>query len=542
MVERTMTSALRILMVAAENDGLPGAKVGGIGDVVRDVPPALAALPSPTCHVSVVVPSYGCLHKNAGSKLLDDYAFPFAGSWTRAELYQVPGRKLVTGVTHFVLHHSSFEYLDPITRKPRIYCDDPPEAPFATDATKFACFCAAVAQGILVKSFGNVNRLHLHDWHAAFLLILRSFDKMFDRLNTLRTVYTIHNLALQGIRPLRGHPSSLQEWYPQLKLQPNEEAQVTDPEYANCVNPMAVGIRLSDAVHVVSPGYKEEILYPSVPKRGDTECVLYGGEGLECDLQKSQSENRLFGILNGCDYDDRKMPPRDLSAYQELLSLLYRTVSNWATEAPIPAHDLALKRIRDLQRAANRRPDALVTCVTRVVSQKVRLMQIPIGEPALGKILQGLGESAVILLLGTGDKNLEQFMLELSSEFPHFLFLNGFDNACAGALYANGDLFLMPSSFEPCGISQMLAMRDGQPCIVHHVGGLKNTVADGKTGFSFSGADPNSQAANFIEKVSSALGLLRGNSVHYRAIRDAAFQERFLWSDSVQQYVEQLYR
>ena len=536
-----MIPELRILMVAAESDGLPGGKVGGIGDVVRDVPPALAALPSPACHVSIVVPSYGFLHKHAGSKLLHDYEFLFAGSRKRVELYQVPGRKLVTGVTYFVLHHSSFEYLDPVTRKPRIYCDDPPEAPFATDATKFACFCAAVAQGLLMKSFGDINRLHLHDWHAAFLLILRSFDKIFDQLNTLRTVYTIHNLALQGIRPLGGHPSSLQEWYPQLRLRPHEEVQVADPDYANCINPMAAGIRLSDAVHVVSPGYKEEILSPSIPKRGDPDCVRYGGEGLEHDLQKAESENRLFGILNGCDYDDRKMPPRDLSAYKELLSLLDRTVSAWATEAHTPAHDLALKRIRDLQRA-NRRPDALVTCVTRIVSQKVRLMQIPTSEPALRKILQGLGERGVIFLLGTGDKKLEQFMFELASQFPHFLFLNGFDNSCAEALYANGDLFLMPSSFEPCGISQMLAMRDGQPCIVHHVGGLKNTVADGKTGFSFSGADLNSQATNFVERVSSSLGLLHSDPVRYMAVRDAAFQERFLWSDSVRQYVEQLYR
>src|SRR5665647_2409815 len=98
-----MTPELRVLMVAAENDGLPGGKVGGIGDVVRDAPPALAALPSPTCHVSIVVPSYGFLHEQAGSQLLVSYEFPFAGSSERVELYQVPGKKPLPGVTHLVL-------------------------------------------------------------------------------------------------------------------------------------------------------------------------------------------------------------------------------------------------------------------------------------------------------------------------------------------------------------------------------------------------------------------------------------------------------
>lgn len=536
-----METELRVLMVAAENDGLPDGKVGGIGDVVRDVPPALAAVQSPTCHVGIVVPSYGFLHKQTGSKLLACYEFSFAGSSETIELHEVPGKRALPRVTQFVLHHSSFEYLDPVSHKPRIYCDDPPEAPFATDATKFARFCAAVAQGIEKKLFGDINCLHLHDWHAAFLLILRQFDKNFPQLKALRTVYTIHNLALQGVRPLRGHPSSLESWYPQLLLQPPGEAQVRDPGYAACVNPMAVGIRLSDAVHAVSPGYRGEILHPSDPRRGDPDCVSYGGEGLELDLGRADREGRLFGILNGCDYDDRKMAPRDLPAYLDLLNLLHRTVSTWAAKAGTPAHYLALNRLAALRLGPVGRPGAVVTCVTRVVAQKVRLMQMSARPSALERVLRGLGETDVLLLLGTGDKALEQFMLDLSYRFSRFVFLNGFDNACAGALYANGDLFLMPSSFEPCGISQMLAMRDGQPCVVHGVGGLKDTVADGRTGFSFSGASLDIQANGFVDAVFRALCLLRCDVARYDAIRDAAFRERFLWSNSIRQYVEQLY-
>ena len=540
-----MADSLDLLMVASENDGIrtpkgQEAKVGGIGDVVRDVPPALAALPQPDCRITIVTPSYGFLEKIEGAELIDCFDFPFAGSREGILLFEVPGRKPHPKVRHLLLHHSRFECRHPVSNKLNIYCDDPPQSPFATDASKFACFCAAVAEGLKRKAFGEVNRLHLHDWHAAFLLILRLLDEDYADLQELRTIYTIHNLALQGIRPLRDDASSLLAWYPHLSLKGHEQ-ELQDPEYHDCVNPMAVGIRLADAVHVVSPGYKSEILMPSIPGRGNPDAIRFGGEGLEGDLVAANQTRRLFGILNGCDYDNRKMPQRDLKTYQELMRLMLGTVSRWASKPSDHVHDLALGRIGSLHDAVTR-PDVILTCVTRVVNQKVRLMHIPEGKSALEQILEGMPDKSLLILLGTGDRNLEQFLYRMSQRFPNFIFLNGYDEACARALYANGDLFLMPSSFEPCGISQMLAMRDGQPCIVHKVGGLKDTVVDEKTGFVFSGEHPNVQAANFVQTVFRAVNMMLTVPEKYQEIRRAAFQERFSWSDSVQKYVRYLYR
>ncbi len=136
--------------------------------------------------------------------------------------------------------------------------------------------------------------IHLHDWHAALLLVLRRYHPAYQRLQQIHCAYTIHNLALQGIRPLLGHASSLAAWYPGLAY---ESAVLADPRWSNCINLMAVGIRLADAVHAVSPSYAEEILRPSAV----TAHGYYVGEGLEIDLRKTQAEGRVFGILDGCE-------------------------------------------------------------------------------------------------------------------------------------------------------------------------------------------------------------------------------------------------
>jgi starch synthase len=162
-------------------------------------------------------------------------------------------------------------------------------------------------------------------------------------------------------------------------------------------------------------------------------------------------------------------------------------------------------------------------------------------ETALEEILRGLGDQGVYILLGTGNRTHERFLLDLSYRFSNFAFLKGYSDACATALYRNGDLFLMPSSFEPCGIGQMLAMREGQPCVVHEIGGLKDTVRNGVNGFSFAGYTPADQADNFVKTVHQAVQLLLTNPDQFERIRRAAFAARFLWSDSVRLYRELLY-
>ena len=177
-----------ILMVAAENDALPNAKVGGVGDVVRDLPRALAQLGA---RVHVVIPSYGFLHESASG---EEIRFPvmFGGDVEQVKLYcwsQTGGGD--GAVTQWVMEHPGF-YPCGVGQ---VYCNDGNDRPFASDAGKYALFCAAVGQAILNGCFGELNILHLHDWHAAVLAVLRAYDPHYARLKALHTVYSIHTIS-----------------------------------------------------------------------------------------------------------------------------------------------------------------------------------------------------------------------------------------------------------------------------------------------------------------------------------------------------------
>lgn len=534
-----MAGSPNILMVAAENDALVGGKVGGVGDVVRDVPYALAELPEYDGVVSVVCPSYGFLHEGATASL-GTVDFSFAGQTLTAELFEVPGTRPRDGVRQLVLHHSAFESLDSVSGRKLIYVDDGADTPFASDATKFACFNAAIAQAVLQGIFGDIDIVHLHDWHAGFYLMLREFDPALNALHETRTVFTIHNLALQGIRPLRGFDSSLETWFPELNY---ELATVQDPDYLDCVNPMAIGVRLADKVHVVSPGYVSEICQPSRPQRNDPLCVFLGGEGLEGDLQNARDQGRLVGILNGCEYSASSVaiPPRGQESWQKLLRGLVTEVGGWYQRSQSLPLKLTLSRLTEWLESNSPRPNVVMTSVTRVVDQKVRLMRTPEDSPPLDRILAESADDTVYLLAGNGDAGYEAFLHELACRYPKFVFLNGYSQSGADLLYAVGDLFLMPSAFEPCGISQMLAMRDGQPCVVHSIGGLKDTVDDSQTGFAFTGNSPESLGDGFVEATQRAIKLKRTSPAEFHKIQTAAFGKRFLWSDSVRRYLTELY-
>lgn len=537
--EESVAGPPNILMVAAENDALAGGKVGGVGDVVRDVPYALAALPEYQGVVSVICPSYGFLHEEATASR-GTVEFSFGGERLTAELFEVPGKRPRDGVRQLVLHHAAFETIDSVSGRRLIYVDDGADQPFASDATKFACFSAAVAQGVLQGIFGDIDIVHLHDWHAGFYLMLREFDPAFDELRSTRTVFTIHNLALQGIRPLDGYASSLKSWFPDLSF---NLSTVQDPEYLDCVNPMAVGVRLADKVHVVSPGYVPEICQPSRPRRNDRLCVFFGGEGLEGDLQNARDQGRLVGILNGCEYatSSSLLPVRDQESWQKLLRGLITEVDVWYQRSQSFPLWLSLRRLTEWLETNRPRPNVVMTSVTRVVDQKVRLMKTPEDAPPLDRILAESADDAVYLLAGNGDPGYEAFLHDLARRYPNFVFLNGYSQSGAELLYAVGDLFLMPSAFEPCGISQMLAMRDGQPCVVHSIGGLKDTVRDGETGFAFTGDSPASLGDGFVEATRRAVALKRSSPAGFQRIQTAAFNERFLWSDSVRSYLAELY-
>jgi starch synthase len=189
-------------------------------------------------------------------------------------------------------------------------------------------------------------------------------------------------------------------------------------------------------------------------------------------------------------------------------------------------------------------PSILLTSVSRVVDQKVLLLREAgsSGKSGLHSILEALGEKGCYILLGNGDREYEKFLTETSSRHDNFLFINGYSDECADALYAGGDLFLMPSSFEPCGLSQMIAMRHGQPCLVHAVGGLKDTVQDGHNGFAFKGDSLQSQVDNLVKSVSEAVAIKENKPAEWHKICEKAAATRFRWKDSAAQYIAKLYR
>ena len=252
---------MNIVMVAAENDALPGGKVGGLGDVVRDLPLALADIGH---QVTVVSPGYGKFADNDRSTFKQTINVPFADGIEPVELFAVVSPNYPHKcVNHWVLEHPLFS----AAGKGVIYCNDD-RGPFATDAHKFALFSAAVCELIKQQILTPVDILHCHDWHTANIFILREYSPRYACLKSLATVYSIHNLSIQGVRPFSGDESSLTSWFSDLNY---NSAAICDSVHTDCVNFMRASIALADKVNTVSPNYAKEILEPSCWQVGRVE-------------------------------------------------------------------------------------------------------------------------------------------------------------------------------------------------------------------------------------------------------------------------------
>ena len=518
---------MKILMLASENDALPGGKVGGVADVIRDIVPALATLGH---SIRVVTPSYGLFHKAANSLLLFEQQLVFGGRIETLRWYRVPAKEPAQGVELLVVDHPLFA----VAGKGVIYCDDPPDNPFAHDASRFSLLCAACGQALVQGLLEQPELLHLHDWHAAALALLRRYHPAYASLKSLPAVFTVHNLALQGIRPWQGDLSSLFAWFPELRGQ--DFTEIADPRFPQCLNLMRAGINLCERVHLVSPTYATEVVKPSNHSIG-----FFGGEGLEQDMLNAQSRGRLAGILNGCVYPPEPSPRLE---HRQLLAILSRELSKQIRRKHTggePAR-LALRLLDRWKRRVDF-PGFLLTFVGRLTTQKVLILchPMPDGRIALEQLLDDLGDRDIFILLGSGDRKIESMFEEIMLRNRNFLFLRGYSETISDALYRAGDLFLMPSSFEPCGISQMLAMRSGQPCLVHAVGGLCDTVSDGKNGFHFGGKSLESQVEAMLVRLKQARELL-GDVQSAQRFREATSAARFSWAEASARYVEKLYR
>jgi len=524
-----------IVIVAAENGALDGAKVGGMADVIKEIPRPLF---DRGLDVTVITPSHGFLQNRHDAVPVSASKFHFAGEQHEANVYELidnaaagekPHPQATTGPRQLILHHALLAADTPGD----LYVSDPPDRPFARDASRFACFCAATAAFLENDINQAIDILHLHDWHTGFLSILRRSGQ-FPGLASIRSVFTIHNLAYQGIRPISDDESSFLAWYPDIE--PNRET-IGDPRWPWCVNPMAAAIRLSDAVHVVSSSYAEDIQHPDKPEVG----VGTGGCGLEKLLADANAENRLSGILNGCHYDATDESGSTRIGWQSLNTMLSTALMSSETNAVIRHPGRALKILEQIPDSG---PAPIVTSVGRLTDQKVGLLMEPVAEDtlAIDAVLDGLGTEGLLIMLGSGDPETEQLLTEVAERHDNFLLLLGFSEPIADAMYRSGDLFLMPSTFEPCGISQMLAMRAGQPCLVNSVGGLKDTIKPGVNGFAFTADTRAAQAQALVTCARSCFSRYSSDSYpNWKRFSISASQARFLWRDTVNEYLRRLY-
>ncbi len=258
-------------------------------------------------------------------------------------------------------------------------------------------------------------------------------------------------------------------------------------------------------------------------------------------MQIAKRHGKLVGILNGCEYPAMNIQETTLPDY---LVLVEAELLKWMSKQAVvqSSHYIAHQRLRAWSKSSWQGP--LITSVGRLTDQKALLLRQPFANALVLDELAKLAaaNSGRIIILGSGDKYLESVFTQVMARNENLLYLSGYGQDIGDMLYHLGDLFLMPSSFEPCGISQMLAMRAGQPCLVHQVGGLADTVKDLENGFSFSGEDLAEQVSQLLEKFNFAINMYADNQTQYQQLASNAAAARYTWLQAAHEYIDQLYQ
>ncbi|MFO7573395.1 MAG: glycogen/starch synthase [Gaiellaceae bacterium] len=433
---------MRILFATAEL--APVASVGGLAHAAAGLVRELRAQGT---EVEVALPDYGGVELADGESLELDVP-----PWAQPAVARRGVHALVGPLTLVSV---------PGSERPHPYVDESGSGWLDNDA-RFLAFSAAVAA--LTRASGP-DVLHVNDWHTAAALAWTTGETP--------GVLSVHNLAYQGQTGL--------EWAERLGSRAAAFAR------EGVCNPLAGGIALAEAIVVVSPTYREEVLRPET------------GAGLDALLRERQ--DALVGIRNGIDVE------------------IWDPANDPRLPASFDADDLsgkALARAALLERLSlpdTHRPVAVA--VTRLARQKGFDLLLPL----LGE-LDGVGLQVAIL--GAGDAWLAQALREAALAHPASVaFVEGYDEELSHLLFAGGDLLLMPSRFEPCGLAQMQAMRYGTLPVVTDVGGLRDTVVDldedpvNGTGWRASSAD----TGPFAEALVRALRAWRDPSVRAAAQR-----------------------
>ncbi|MDE3117892.1 MAG: glycogen synthase GlgA [Nitrospirota bacterium] len=475
---------LKILFVSPE--AAPFAKTGGLADVAGALPCALAKLGH---QVRLVIPRYGSI---------DGAAYGFK-EWLRLEVPS-PSGAIPAVIERGVFSEEKVPVLalrhDPFFARAALYGEAGRDYP--DNLERFTFLCRAVMELLprLAQDGWMPDVLHAHDWQSALCMVYpRTLYAPVPEANRLGTVFTIHNIGYQGHFPEADYPKT------GLGMDLFTPAGL---EFYKKLNLMKGGLLFADRLTTVSPTYSREIQTPEF------------GFGLEGVVR--ERADRLVGIVNGIDTDawdpetDHYLPSR-----YSLAKIAGKSVCKMALqqEMHLPVRNVPL-----------------LVVISRLSDQK--------GLDLVADIVPALmTEELQLVLLGSGDPDLEARFRSLHEQWPQKFGLRiGFDDGLAHRIQAGGDLFLMPSRYEPCGLSQLYSLRYGTIPIVRQTGGLADTVAaygssEMATGFAFKEAS----AAALLSTIRAALAVY-AHPKRWAALMQAGMKTDVSWAKSARAYAD----
>ena len=476
---------MKILFAAAEV--APFSKAGGLSDVVGSLPKWLEK----DAEIAIFTPLHGCIDVNKwGIKELENSEMwlGFGNMQHKFRLFmtKLPGTKINVFFVHNDWYFTCFKEVYPKWLDPRY------------EHERYIAFSLATLEYAKQLNF-RADIIHSNDWHTAMIPLYIKANYKFDEFwSKTKNVFEIHNLAYQGV------------WFEDILDFANMRKDIVYNEWGcehyGRVNWMKGAINYADKVVAVSPTYAREILTGEY------------GEGMDYTLRGHT--HKLLGIVNGIDYDvfDPKTDKNLIKNYD------IKTIKNKEECKKDILQKFGLKYNPD-------RP--LIALISRLVEQK--------GLDLIRQVeydLQNL--DADFIFLGTGDKSFENLFIWLSNNTPNIRAYVGYKGDLATQIYAGSDFFLMPSRFEPCGLSQLIAMRYGSLPIVRATGGLEDTVTgyplNDSNGFKFWGYDGH-QMKNAIL---CAMNVYK-DKYTFGAMRKSAMEADFSWKESAKKYLD-MYR
>ena len=466
---------MKVLFVSAEV--VPFSKTGGLADVAYALPKALKAL-----GVDVKIITSRNFH-NKPLKIEEEFLLESEVSVGWRNQYMGLSKAVYDDLEYFFIDNEYY------FKREGIYGH-------YDDGERYAFFCRGVLEALKHMDF-TPDIIHINDWHTAMIPLMMKVHYPEEPLFTnIKTVFTIHNLKYQGTFD----PNIMGE----LLSLPKDIFNTGAVEFYGQVSFMKSGINFSDAITTVSKTYADEIKEP------------HFGEKLH-DLLNSHHD-KLFGIVNGIDYDmyNPEKDPLIVENYS------YKNSS----KKSICKLDLQEKMGLSKTKAP------LVAMITRLADQKGLDLVEHVIEEILGLDIQ-------VVVLGTGDEKYENMLRHFGYHFDNLGIHIGFDEDLAHSIYAGADMFLMPSLFEPCGLSQLIAQRYGTVPIVRETGGLRDTVlaynkfTDQGTGFSFGSYN----AHEMLFAVKRAIDLYQDKKAWRRMVRRIMILDNS-WDQSAKAYLD----